>query len=322
MRYVLPLLLALLAGSADKADAMSSKLLADQIILEGPVLEGDGYRIGDIVKSHPELRTVVLRNSPGGDIPSGFYLGELFRTRGLTTAVSGFCYSSCSRMFLGGKARAFTDDYPVEATNIGFHGHYDRDGRIDLALVYKNDLKGWIIKYSDGKADPALIDRWIRLPVNNGMLHFYHPTIRATRPVSAYMCQGTEPSTVRILGCEQISKAALDLGIVTGLDFLHSADQQEIRNSYPAIPPRSDFAAIDAVERVPVPAQGQAEYRRFLDASPPRAFAIAPGKTASAWNSGSIKALGQALSRCAERAKSPCELYAVDDEVVWRPAGH
>jgi hypothetical protein len=27
-------------------------------------------------------------------------------------------------MFLGGRTRSFTDDYPAEYTHIGFHGHY------------------------------------------------------------------------------------------------------------------------------------------------------------------------------------------------------
>ena len=33
----------------------------------------------------------------------------------MRTAVSGYCYSSCSRMFLGGSARYFTDDYMPES---------------------------------------------------------------------------------------------------------------------------------------------------------------------------------------------------------------
>jgi len=52
---------------------------------------------------------------------------------------------------------------------------------------------------------------------------------------------------------------------------------------------------------------------------PPRAFAIAPGKSVWAWNAGTSQSYGQALTRCAERAKGPCQLYAYDDTVVWSP---
>ena len=77
----------------------------------------------------------------GGDARAGYRVGEMFRSRGLRTAVSGYCYSSCSRMFLGGAIRVFTDDFPPEYTNVGFHGHYDGDGRLDAKLVRLLGLK-------------------------------------------------------------------------------------------------------------------------------------------------------------------------------------
>lgn len=89
----------------------------------------------DRSSGHPTVDTIILRNSTGGDIPTGFRLGDLFRQKSLRTAVSGFCYSSCSRMFLGGKRRFFTDDFPPDLTNVGFHGHYDRTGHLEPKLV-------------------------------------------------------------------------------------------------------------------------------------------------------------------------------------------
>jgi hypothetical protein len=118
------------------------------------------------VTNSPNISTIVLRNSPGGDIPTGYRLGELFRLQGLRTALSGFCYSSCSRMFLGGKTRYFTDDYPAIYTRVGFHGHYDTtSGHLLPQQVQRYRLKAWIIKYCDGKADPALVER--RMPDGN-----------------------------------------------------------------------------------------------------------------------------------------------------------
>jgi hypothetical protein len=91
---------------------------------------------------------VILRNSPGGDAPTGYRTGEWLREKGLRTAVSGYCYPSCSRMFLGGKVRLFTDDFPMERTNVGFHGHYDREGKLLPDLVSKYGFYDWIIRYS------------------------------------------------------------------------------------------------------------------------------------------------------------------------------
>jgi hypothetical protein len=98
--------------------------------LSGPGVAGDYDAVESSLSSKPQIKMIILRNSPGGDAPTGYHLGELFRQKSLETAVSGFCYSSCSRLFLGGKQRYFTDDYQPEYTQIGLHGHYDSNGRL------------------------------------------------------------------------------------------------------------------------------------------------------------------------------------------------
>jgi hypothetical protein len=133
-------------------------------ILSGPVANGDLQKVADALSNSSSVNTIVLRNSPGGNIATGYRLGELFRLRGLRTALSGFCYSSCSRMFLGGKTRYFTDDYPAIYTHVGFHGHYDpKSGHLLPQQVQRYGLKAWIIKYSDGKADPACVGDWYEM---------------------------------------------------------------------------------------------------------------------------------------------------------------
>ena len=148
-------------------------------------------------------------------------IGEAGQQR---TAVSGYCYSSCSRMFLGGSTRYFTDDYPAEDTHIGFHGHYHADGSLNTALMRQYGLRDWIIKYSDGKANPALVERWINIPYSRGMIHFFHPGLVKRAGTSTFMCQGDE-SAGSVFACEPIDKTALDLGIITSLDTVHSADR-------------------------------------------------------------------------------------------------
>jgi hypothetical protein len=76
-------------------------------------------------------------------------------------------------------------------------------------------LKDWIIKYSDGKADPALVEQWINIPESHDLIHFYHPTALQGRGATTFFCHGNQP---RIFDCEAISRTALDLGIITSLD--------------------------------------------------------------------------------------------------------
>jgi hypothetical protein len=207
-----------------QAPGMELKIVGNQLILSGPVAGDEPEKVREALASSPGIDTVILRNSPGGNAPAGYRVGELLRERGLRTAVSGYCYSSCSRMFLGGSIRDFTDDYLPESNNVGFHGHYDRTGHLNANLVRQYGLRDWIIKYSDGRADPLLVERWINIPYSRGMIHFFHPGLVKRAGASTFICQGDE-SLPTIFDCEPVAKTALDLGIITSLDTVHSADR-------------------------------------------------------------------------------------------------
>jgi hypothetical protein len=298
--------------------AMAIVVAGDQLILVGSVVSADYDAVESNLWFNPQIKMIILRNSPGGDAPTGYRLGELFRQKSLQTAVSGYCYSSCSRLFLGGKERYFTDDYPPQFTQVGLHGHYD-NGDLNAALVNALHLKDWIIRYSDGKADEALVERWINIPRGTGLIHFYNPAWVNIDGYSTFMCQGTEPDRTQIFDCERISKNALDLGIATALTPVSSNDQQKTRRTILEIPPPSGFAELSDVSKVPVVSEaGKQQYRRFLGAQSPRAFALSPsGTTWAPFASLVPDAARRALMGCRDRAKEQCQLYAVDDAVVW-----
>jgi hypothetical protein len=307
-------------GNTQDAAAMDLKAVGNQLILSGPVIGDEFDRVEKILNDDRAIDTVILRNSPGGKVSTGYRIGELFRARGLRTAVSGYCYSSCSRMFLGGTRRHFTDDFPPEYTDVGFHGHYDARGHLDRDDVQVFRLKDWIIKYSDGKADPALVDRWINIPLSAGMIHFRHPELFKRNDASTFMCQGNEAMAHTGVGCEPIFKTAIELGIATSLEIVKSNDQSESRALLLERPKASGFAAIEDIGKVPLAKDaGRQEYRRFLAAGLPRAIALSPDGAAWAWNSGTFDAVNLALTRCAQRSNQTCKLYAVDNDVVWMP---
>jgi len=203
---------------------MELRIIGNQLILSGPVVGDELGKVREALASAPGIDTVILRNSPGGNAPAGYQVGQLIRERNFRTAVAGYCYSACSRMFLGGSTRYFSADYPPDSNNVGFHGHYDRIGHLDANKVRQYGLRDWIIKYSDGKADPALVERWINISHSRGMIHFFHPGLVKSAGASTFMCQGDEfPGSV--FNCEPVGKTALDLGIITSLDIVHSADR-------------------------------------------------------------------------------------------------
>ena len=157
------------------ASSMEAKIIEDTLILSGPVIQGDIQRFENSIASNPNIKKIVLRNSWGGHIESGYRIGERIRELGITTVVSGHCVSSCSRMFLGGKKRQFSDDFRLEKTFVGFHGHYDSTGKLNRPLVERWNLAQWTVKFSDGKADPELVQRWVSIELNTGMVAFMHP---------------------------------------------------------------------------------------------------------------------------------------------------
>jgi hypothetical protein len=294
--------------------------VGNQLIASGPVLGMEFDTLTELLESHPGIDTVVLRNSPGGDAPTGYRVGALFRDKGLRTAVSGYCYSSCSRMFLGGRSRHFTDDYPPQYTEVGFHGHYGANGQLLPELVRRLGLKDWIIQYSDGKADPALVERWINIPRSRGMIHFYDPDLLRRNDASTFLCEGDEASMQSVFGCEPIRRSAFDLGIVTSHELITSNDQQQLRAKMPPRPPASGYASIDDIGKVPLDTeQSLNQYRSFLSARLPRAFAVSPDHRHSAWHFGTYDSMERALTLCAQYAQQVCQLYAVDEDVVWDP---
>jgi hypothetical protein len=84
-------------------------------------------------------------------------------------------------------------------------------------------------------------------------------------------------------------------------------------------PEPTGFARIDDAGKLPYVKDDvkSEKYPKFLDADIPRALAISPSG-AWAWRTGAT-APQQALESCQKVSKTPCQLYAVDDAVVWKP---
>jgi hypothetical protein len=92
---------------------------------------------------------------------------------------------------------------------------------------------------------------------------------------------------------------------------------------YPAylptpFPPATRYASIDDVQAVPyLDDNGRADYRAFLQRSWTRVFVVSPSGVSTAADGGFDPA-ARALNLCRQHA-SGCQLYAVDDDVVWTP---
>lgn len=213
------------------ASAMEMKVCGNQVILSGAVEADDFGKVEAILTENPTIKIAVLRNSPGGDALSGYKAGALFREKGITTYVSGYCRSSCSRFFLGGAERYFTADYTPEQTHVGLHSNYKANGALSEGAVDR--LKKFVMKHTDGKANEDLVDRWVSIPDRRGYVYFYHPeALKRNDGISTLLCHGRERNESRWNACEKISPhTALSMGIVTSLEIKHSCDANAASNA-------------------------------------------------------------------------------------------
>ncbi len=198
------------------ASAMQMQVAGDQIILSGGVNIGDAIRFKTLLAENDgKITTVVLRNSSGGDAESGYAIGDLIRSKGLRTALAGYCQSSCSRMYLGGVERIFTDEQPAGKTYVAFHSNYEANGLVKLDNVLR--LQQWIIAHSDGKADTELVKRWTTIRNRHGFAYFFDSNrLHRKDGISVFLCDGSENPRARFDECEKIAgKTGYDLGIFT-----------------------------------------------------------------------------------------------------------
>lgn len=142
---------------APAARAMDMQKQGDQLILTGPIVETDYVRFNSLLTR--DIKTVVLRNSVGGDLWTGLALGNTIKWHNLTTVASGYCFSSCALMFLGGKERYFSDEFEAGKTLVGIHSPYCPTGGGVHPSVRASAFR-WIREQTEGHFDKAAFDRY------------------------------------------------------------------------------------------------------------------------------------------------------------------
>jgi dienelactone hydrolase len=82
--------------------------------------------------------------------------------------------------------------------------------------------------------------------------------------------------------------------------------------------PASGFAALENAQAVPhLTETGREAYRHYLSQSLPRAFAVS-ASGAWSWAEDGDDPPSRAIAACQKNSKTPCSLYSVDQDVVWK----
>lgn len=212
--------LAMLVLSSIRADAMDVRVAGNQLVLRGRVAGDELARMRDTLPANPQIDTVVLQDSPGGDVWTAMRLGELFQEKGLKTAVSGFCMSACVIIFLGGRERFFADGKRGNRTFLAVHTPtYATDSLRDAQGSPSRSARGqifdWMGKRLAPGGDHALLKRALDNDDPAGLVYFFD-IARSTRKdrVTVFQCKG--PEKKRVADCETIPGTnALVAGLIT-----------------------------------------------------------------------------------------------------------
>nr|WP_315429247.1 rhodanese-like domain-containing protein [uncultured Albidiferax sp.] len=105
---------------------MTLEVQGHQLFATGPV-GGDDLLKFNQAFANPAVDTVVLVNSPGGNLWDGLRISKLIADKGYNTVTAGFCNSACAILFMGGKERRFSSAFDPALTYIGIHGAHNMD---------------------------------------------------------------------------------------------------------------------------------------------------------------------------------------------------
>jgi hypothetical protein len=141
---LLLLLLLILAGpcpvlSAEFTITKQSTEGITVLELSGPILREDDVKFSSVASRAPLLFTIVVMESPGGDVRAALGIGKEIRLRGFSTLVKPgrLCTSACALAWLAGDER-----YMAKGAKIGFHAAFAVEGNTPVEKGTPNALIG------------------------------------------------------------------------------------------------------------------------------------------------------------------------------------
>lgn len=174
MKFVAALLLAAAGLAATPAHAMDFRRIGSTLVLSGPVVSSDLVRWRDHFAEPGGIKLVLLHESPGGDLFTGYQIANRIRDEGLSTAVAGKCESACGLIFLGGVQRSFSDGAPLATTTVSLHGAHHGETR--QLLPELSARMAWVIRnYTAWKFPPDLLERTVYPHDPGDAMFAFHP---------------------------------------------------------------------------------------------------------------------------------------------------
>lgn len=152
---------------------LSSVTLGEDVVsvkrfeINGVISKNDIERFDQFVKVNPNIREILLSDSPGG-YDDGTSTVLEFKKRidelKLKTSARGLCASACAYIFLLGYERALLANSAGKKTMLLLHpvrwiGKDDKDGVGQIQVQYTDKLNKAVSERSEGKITTDLLDK-------------------------------------------------------------------------------------------------------------------------------------------------------------------
>ncbi|MFZ6770859.1 ATP-dependent Clp protease proteolytic subunit [Undibacterium sp. Di26W] len=143
------------------------------LILFGKVVPEDSQLFRKKLEEGP-VKTVLMTESPGGDMRAAYAIADLITKGKMNTAVNGNCLSACALIFMAGAERQMLASKHMEKTRLGFHAPHNKLTReISTAAIPR--FREWLLKVTQGKFPEEVLDRALNIESAGDMLSFYYP---------------------------------------------------------------------------------------------------------------------------------------------------
>lgn len=158
---------------SSNAAAMTMVRSNETLILSGKVVPEDSQLFRKKLEEGP-VKTVVMTESPGGNIRAAYDIAELITEGKINTAVNGNCKSACALIFMAGTERQMIASAHLKKTRLGFHAPHNKQTKeISTAAIPR--FREWLLKVTQGKFPEEILDRALNIERAGDMLYFYYP---------------------------------------------------------------------------------------------------------------------------------------------------
>ena len=224
---------------AANASAMSMLRSQQTLMLSGKVVREDADLFRKKLAEGP-VKTVVLTDSPGGNMRAAYDIAELIAEGKINTALNGNCASACAMIFLAGTDRQMVAGKRLSRTRLGLYAPHQKNTK-DIPEAAVPKFREWLLKVTQGKFPEEVLDRALSTEHAGEGMFFYYPD-ESYRGDIRFCAKDTK-------GCETLSGYSIvKTGILTTDELLKVDSLDDTGQAAPKAAARAGFPSTSQKE--------------------------------------------------------------------------